>query len=87
MPYIFSKYCLLSELDLKSFNITSVKSMHSMFAFCNGIHYLDLSNFNTEKCTGFANMFYDTENITVRVSKSKRLLNVIRDLVEIETVD
>ena len=63
--------------------------MNSMFASCTGIHYLDLSNFNTEKCTGFTNMFYDTKNITVKVSKSKgaKLLNEIRDLVEIGTVD
>ena len=46
------------------FNTTNVTNMASMFAGCNSLTSLDLSNFNTTNVTNMAYMFYKCFNLT-----------------------
>lgn len=56
MGAAFSACTSLREITLDHWNTGNVTNMSAMFLF-SGIEHLDLSNFNTEKVTGFGNMF------------------------------
>ena len=45
-------------------NTENVVTMKSMFAFCNNLTALDVSNFNTKNVTGMNSMFYECNNLT-----------------------
>ena len=45
-------------------NTENVVTMKSMFAFCNNLTALDVSNFNTKNVTDMNSMFYECNNLT-----------------------
>ena len=45
-------------------NTENVVTMKSMFAFCNNLTALDVSNFNTKNMTDMNSMFYECNNLT-----------------------
>ena len=52
----------LDSLDLSSWDVSSVISMHQMFSYCN-IKYLDLSNWNTYNMSDMFCMFFNCNKL------------------------
>ena len=59
-----SNYSNLTELDLSSFDSSSLTSMRSMFEGNTNLVNLDVSRFNTKNCENFNAMFSKCENLT-----------------------
>ena len=63
MSYAF--YCVkLSELDLSSFDTSSVTNMYGMFLSCRNLLNLDLSSFDTSNVTNMGIMFLFCNQLT-----------------------
>lgn len=69
MGAAFSACTSLREITLDHWNTGNVTNMSAMFLF-SGIEHLDLSNFNTEKVTGFGNMFRNATQLKTLNSSS-----------------
>ena len=54
----------ITELDLSSFDSSSLTSMMSMFEGNTNLVNLDVSRFNTENCKNFSSMFSNCEKLT-----------------------
>ena len=53
----------MEELDLSSFDTSSVVDMFEMFIGCGNLKELDLSNFDTSSVTNMGFMFYDCSSL------------------------
>ena len=74
---MFSSCSSLTELNLLSFDTSSVENMEGMFKSCDKIKNINLTSFNTEKCNKFDNMFSNCDkDLTVYV-KSEHCSNLI----------
>ena len=89
MSYMFSNCTSLTELNLKSFDTSSVTTMKSMFESCIEIKSLDLTSFNTKKCKSFDDMFAKTKNIKVRTNSvtCSNMIENINNYVDIEIIN
>ena len=55
----------IEQIDFgEGFNTANVTNMTYMFAYCNSLRNIDLSNFNTENVTNMSYMFADCNNLT-----------------------
>ena len=65
------------EASFKGSNTSKVENMGSMFAFCSGLTYLDISNFDTSNVTKMGFMFYNCEGLTSLVLSGLNVSNVV----------
>ena len=67
--------------SLDKLNTSLAKNMSGMFAGCNSVNYLDLTNFNTTKVTNMTEMFYGCMSLKkIYVSDSWNIEKVNRGL-------
>ncbi len=69
MQDMFSGCSSLKELNLSSFDTTSVVDIQNMFSGCESLESLDLSSFDTRRVRLYSNVFnrYDTHLKTVKI--------------------
>ncbi len=85
MSNMFANCASLSELNLLSFDTSSVTTMREMFSSCLSLNYIDLSSFETNKCTDFYNMFANIPQIKVKANETKGA-NMIQQLKNMDNV-
>ena len=89
MSGMFSECTGLSYLNLTNWNTKNVKSMSTMFFGVNNVKRLDLSSFDTRKCTDFSSMFQSYSfKITVIANSTiaANIIKVIKDMGYVEEV-
>ncbi len=82
--YMFAYFGSLEEIvNLKAINTADCEDMHNMFCYVNmtnrKLKYIDLSNFNTEKCTTMRSMFNGCRTIT-ELDLSKFNTSLVEDM-------
>lgn len=68
MSYAFYGCSSLETINF-NFNTNKALNLNYMFAYTNQIKSLDLSNFNTENCISYENIFLDCNNLTIYIKK------------------
>ena len=65
MSYMFDRCSNLTSLDVSTFDTSKVTNMNAMFAYCNVLETIYVSNkWNTSNVTSFNNMFLNCTSLT-----------------------
>lgn len=64
MSHMFSSCQMLTDLDVSSFDTSSVKIMQQMFYDCNKLTNLNMSSFDTHNVTNMNKMWYNCRSLT-----------------------
>ena len=78
MSNMFYNCSSLENLKV-NFNTENVQYMNKMFGNCSKLSSLDISTFNTEKCTNFKDMFENDDglNLTLNYKTCSNLKDVL----------
>ena len=61
--FMFANCYALKNVDVSSFDTSSVGDMNSIFYNCSSLTSLDIKNFNTSNVTSFSNAFYGLSSV------------------------
>ena len=65
-----------NQLDLSHFNTCNVQNMISIFAGCNDLRILNVSNWDFSKVTHIISIFHDVPNLNSIIMKNANIYNI-----------